>query len=74
MKIGELGIRRFLQASSAFVILGLLVELATILWHHPLSFVLFAFVASSFVGLGIVCYLVSLLFFRSKVDPNGNSI
>lgn len=74
MKIGEIGIRRFLQASSALVILGLLIELVTILWHHPLSFVLFAFVASSFVGLGIVCYLVSILFFTAKGDPSDKPI
>jgi hypothetical protein len=62
MKINKIGMQRFLQASSILVILGLLIELATVLWFHPLSFVLFAFVAAFLTGLGILIYLVSLIF------------
>ncbi|MGC1170790.1 MAG: hypothetical protein WA886_17930 [Candidatus Acidiferrales bacterium] len=62
MKISELGIRRLLQVSSALVIVGLLLEIVSLLWFHPLSFVLFAFVAAALIGLGILVYLVSLVF------------
>ncbi len=62
MKLSELGIRRLLQVSSGLVIVGLLLEIASLLWFHPLSFVLFAFVAASLIGLGILVYLVSLVF------------
>ena len=62
MKISEIGIRRLLQVSSALVIVGLLLEIVSLLWFHPLSFVLFAFVAAALIGLGILVYLVSLLF------------
>ena len=62
MKLSELGIRRLLQVSSGLVIVGLLLKIASLLWFHPLSFVLFAFVAASLIGLGILVYLVSLVF------------
>jgi hypothetical protein len=52
------------------VILGLLLEIVSLLWFHPLSFVLFAFVAASFIGLGILLYLISLVF---VVAPTGDA-
>jgi len=62
MKLSGIGIRRLLQISSALVIIGLLLEIVSLLWFHPLSFVLFAFVAAGLIGLGILVYLVSLVF------------
>ena len=62
MKLREIGIRRFLQVSSSLIILGLLVEIVSLLWFHPLSFVLFVFVGATLIGLGIVIYLISLVF------------
>jgi membrane protein required for beta-lactamase induction len=62
MKLREIGIRRFLQVSSSLIILGLLVEIVSLLWFHPLSFVLFVFVGATCIGLGIVIYLISLVF------------
>jgi hypothetical protein len=61
MKLHEIGIRRLLRVSSGLVIAGLLLEMVSLLWFHPLSFVLFAFVAASLIGLGILVYLVSLV-------------
>jgi hypothetical protein len=62
MKLRVNGIRRFLQVSSGLIILGLLVEILSLLWFHPLSFVLFVFVGVILMGLGIVVYLLSLVF------------
>jgi hypothetical protein len=62
MKLAGIGTRRLLQISSALVIIGLLLEIVSLLWFHPLSFVLFAFVAAGLIGLGILVYLVSLVF------------
>jgi len=62
MKLREIGIRRFLQVSSALIILGLLVEIVSLLWFHPLSFVLFVFVGATCIGCGILIYLISLVF------------
>jgi|SRR5580658_86770 hypothetical protein len=65
MKFRGIGIQRFLKASSGLIILGLLVEILTLLWFHPLSFVLFAFIGVALIGLGIVVYLLSLVFAAS---------
>ena len=62
MKLNEIGMERFFRLSSALIIAGLAAEVVSLLWAHPLSFVLFAFVAGSLIGLGILVYLVSLLF------------
>jgi hypothetical protein len=62
MKLRAIGIQRFLQVSSSLVILGLLVEIVSLLWFHPLSFVLFIFVGVILMGLGILVYLLSLVF------------
>jgi hypothetical protein len=70
VKLSEIGIRRLLQVSSALVIVGLLLEIVSLLWFHPLSFVLFAFVAASLIGLGILVYLVSLVFAVSPPPEN----
>jgi hypothetical protein len=72
MKLRAIGIRRFLQLSSALVIVGLLAEIVSLLWFHPLSFVLFAFVAVTLIGLGILVYLVSLVFVAAPLDGNRN--
>jgi len=72
MKQGEIGINRLLQVSSALVIVGLLLEIVSLLWFHPLSFVLFAFVAAALIGLGILVYLASLVFIpKSQAGKSG---
>jgi hypothetical protein len=70
MKLHAIGIRRFLQVSSGMIVLGLLVEIASFLWFHPLSFVLFLFVGATLVGLGILVYLLSLVFAVSSTAEN----
>jgi hypothetical protein len=62
MKSRQFGERRLMHVSSALVILGLLVEIVSLLWFHPLAFVLFAFVGASLIGLGILVYLASLVY------------
>jgi uncharacterized membrane protein YdcZ (DUF606 family) len=65
MKLPVIGICRFLQVSSSLIIMGLLVEIVSLLWFHPLAFVLFAFIGATLIGLGIVVYLASLVFAAS---------
>jgi hypothetical protein len=62
MKLGKLGISRLLRIASVLIILGLIVEIVSLGWIHPLAFVLFAFVGASLIGLGILVYLTSLVF------------
>lgn len=70
MKDRAIGIQRFLKVSSGLIILGLLAEIVSLLWFHPLSFVLFAFVSATLIGLGILVYLASLVF--AVALPSGN--
>ena len=70
MRLSQIGIQRLLRIASVLVILGLGLEIISLLWFHPLSFVLFAFVAASLIGLGILVYLASLVF---AVSPLGES-
>jgi len=70
MKISEIGIGRLLRISSLLVIVGLVLEIVSLLWFHPLSFVLFAFLAASLIGLGILVYLVSLVFVAAAPAAN----
>ena len=62
MKLSQIGIRRLLRIASVLIILGLGLEIISLVWFHPLSFVLFAFVAASLIGLGILVFLASLVF------------
>jgi hypothetical protein len=70
MKISEIGIGRLLQVSSFLVMVGLVLEIVSLLWFHPLSFVLFAFLAASLIGLGILVDLVSLVFVAAPSAAN----
>jgi hypothetical protein len=72
MKFQAIGMRRFLQVSSSLIIAGLLIEFVSLLWFHPLSFVLFAFVGATLIGLGILVYLVSLVFVAMPINGNRN--
>lgn len=60
-RIGR-GMQKFLRVSSALIILGLIAEVASLLWFHPLGFVVFVFLAATLVGIGILVYLFSLVF------------
>lgn len=70
MKLSQIGMKRLLRISSALVVLGLLVEIGSLLWFHPLAFALFAFVATGLIGLGVVIYLASLVFAVSPPTEN----
>ncbi|MGC2331176.1 MAG: hypothetical protein WA581_06970 [Candidatus Acidiferrales bacterium] len=70
MKLSRIGMQRLLRISGALIVLGLLVEIVSLLWFHPLAFVLFAFLGVVLIGLGIVVYLASLVF---VVSPSAES-
>ena len=74
MKISGMGMNRLLRASSLLVTGGLLAELVSILWFHPLSFVLFVFIAASLTGIGIVIFLASLVFVASSPSDDQGDV
>ena len=51
MKLSAIGLRRMLQIASALIVVGLGIEIVSLLWFHPLSFVLFAFVGQRSLAL-----------------------
>jgi hypothetical protein len=62
--------QKVLRVSSALIIVGLLAEVASLLWFHPLAFVLFVFIGASLLGLGMLLYLLSLVFVASASGEN----
>jgi hypothetical protein len=54
-----------LRISGVLVLAGLLIELATLLWSHPTSFLAFLLVGGSLLGAGMLFFLYSLV---SKSD------
>ena len=52
-----------LRLAASLVVAGLTICLLTLLWTHPLSFVVYMSVAGLLVFLGVVLYLLSLLKF-----------
>ena len=65
MKLGGFGLQNFLRVASVLIILGLLTEMISLWWIHPLAFVLFAFGSASLIVLGVIVYLASLVFAAS---------
>lgn len=70
MKLNQIGMGQLFRVSSVLIIVGLLVEIVSLLWFHPLAFVLFAFLGAILIGLGIVVYLTSLVFSAIPVSEN----
>ena len=54
-------LHRRLKLSSILVSAGLLVEVMTLFWSHPLTFVAFIVLGGTLVGMGIVLYLYSIV-------------
>jgi hypothetical protein len=52
---------RRLQLSGALIAAGLLVEVVTLYWSHPLTFLTFIFLGGSLVGAGVLLYLYSIV-------------
>ena len=50
-----------LRISALLVVAGLLVELITLFWSHPTTFLVFLFLGGSLIVLGVLVYLLSLL-------------
>lgn len=54
-------IERRIRWSGILVVLGLTVQMLTLLWTHPFAFVCFLLVGCPLVGAGILLYLSSLV-------------
>jgi hypothetical protein len=50
-----------LKISGILIAAGLVLEVATLYWSHPLTFVAFILLGGSLVGAGILLYLYALV-------------
>lgn len=54
-------IQRRQQVAGWIVAIGMIIELLTLLWLHPISFLVYLFASLTLIIVGIVYYLISLL-------------
>jgi hypothetical protein len=52
---------RRLRVAGTLIVLGLLIELGSLLWSHPLAFILFIAAGGLLIAAGILVYLYSLV-------------
>jgi hypothetical protein len=55
-----------LRLAAALIIVGLAIQLVSLVWNTPLSFLAFIFAGSPFVFAGILVYLVSTVILSEK--------
>jgi hypothetical protein len=55
------GIEGRIQRSAVFVALGLLVQLITLAWTHPVSFVVFLVIGCPLEAAGVLYFLYALV-------------
>ncbi len=70
MKPSPFSMEKLFRISSCLTIVGLVIEIISLWWIHPLAFALFAFVGASLIGLGILIYLASLVFATPSTGEN----
>jgi len=58
---------KFLRWAGGLIGIGLLLQVATLFWSHPLAFVLFLVIGAGPVGLGILLFLAFLV--QVPVEP-----
>ncbi|HTG13908.1 MAG TPA: hypothetical protein VK747_01430 [Blastocatellia bacterium] len=56
-----INIERRLRIAGTLIVLGLLIELGSLLWSHPLAFILFIVAGGLLMAAGIIVYLYSLV-------------
>jgi hypothetical protein len=54
-------LHRRLKLAGILISAGIVVEIATLYWSHPLTFVAFILLGGTLVGLGVLLYLYSLV-------------
>lgn len=60
---------RPLRVSGLLLIIGLLIELISLHFNHPLSFLGFMFVGGAFIVLGVIGYLWALVTLTGHHHP-----
>jgi hypothetical protein len=55
------GLQRKIKFAAYLLLAGLMVEVVTLYWSSPLSFILFIGLAGSLMVLGIIVYLMAIV-------------
>ena len=50
-----------IRKSSLLVLIGLVAELGSLMWHHPTAFVVFLLIGGSLMAAGMVLFVGTLL-------------
>ena len=58
-----------LRLSGIFIILGLIVQVLSLLWNHPLSFIAFITLGGLLLAIGIIVYLLTVV--NMAANPEG---
>ena len=65
---------RRLRIAGTLIVLGLLIELGSLLWSHPLAFILFIVVGGLLMAAGILVYLYSLVSGEDSVAQKNSQV
>lgn len=65
--------RRRLQLAAWVIVVAMVVELFTLLWAHPLAFMVFLGIAAPLLAIGIFVYFFALLSLRTELDEATSS-
>jgi hypothetical protein len=57
-----------LRVAGTLLMIGLLIEATCLLWAKPIAFVLFVAIGGLFLFVGVVVYLLSLVFDTAKIS------
>ena len=57
----EVALEQRLRLSAVLVMLGLLIEIASLTWRHPTAFVVFFVFGGAFMAAGILSFLYSIV-------------
>ena len=63
-------IERRLRWAGLLIALGLIIQLLTFIWIHPLAFIAFAVIGCPLVLAGVLFYLYSVVSNPHQVPPN----
>lgn len=68
MEMNQVNIARKLQGAGILIALGLVVELLTLAWNNPISFIVFLGVGGLLMFLGTALYLWSLVSMDQRTE------
>jgi len=69
MKVDQLRFPRNFRISGILLLLGLSTEAVSLFWVHPIAFIAFFVFGGTFLAVGVLLFLYSLVLFPSSSHP-----